>query len=751
MVAAASEGGAIRLSPATLFLWVSLIFVTAVAVGNFGLNEDLPMALCAGRDVMAGNLGQPDQWSFVTHGAVWVNQGWLSGLVFYLSYVSLGEVGPIVVKALLLIITLLVILFRCRLLGISTNITLTYLIIGLSGVGLLMSIRAENFAILALILCGALVTAPSCMGISRQLGSLLVILIWSNAHGSFMIGFAMVGLKALVEIIRSRILGTISLQKESPHGGYLGELPLLMGAKDPTLESPPTQTEREFVQSPVRFHYEALTWLLTVVLCIPVMAFANPFGLANLTMPFRQTGSEAFTRVAGLWQPLLTLSHGLRFYGAEAAWPFLLVTITIVILLFATIVKAGPMRLAACLIGSKAVIHQGDILTDIVLCFFLIGLTFFFGRAVLFAGLAEIPLAALLTQTWAQLLTHWVQKHAKSTTYYSVAHWFSGIASGCVSVVCGLFFVTQTVTPLLPNNPLFHGTSLIHIILGPLSANSQGLIRFAKENRIRGRVFSNWGFADVLLLHVPDVQILIDCRAQSIYSDDVLRQYDAIMGVDPENPVSVTKALGLLNDYSVSAVALVNSGAEFPSNLAMALERVPDWRPIYIDPYGNGFVFLRSDSKELNLYRETGKLDLYYPNKQSRLVSLAKLCTLDGKRVAPEALSELKKMARTNPTPMAYCAIADAMHVNSCMDESSRSYFIGEDDRLSKIKAAWVDAGYWVVRSRLEIMRILLDAYRTCPSGLPFQYSDSDIAALRRSINRMRAEFLPPGAAWQWP
>ncbi|HET9234539.1 MAG TPA: hypothetical protein VFP10_10390, partial [Candidatus Eisenbacteria bacterium] len=64
---------------------------------------DLYLALAGGRDVLEGKLGQPDDWSFTTECRVWVNSSWGADLVFVFAHRMGGEVGLLVLKAMLLL------------------------------------------------------------------------------------------------------------------------------------------------------------------------------------------------------------------------------------------------------------------------------------------------------------------------------------------------------------------------------------------------------------------------------------------------------------------------------------------------------------------------------------------------------------------------------------------------------------------------------------------------------------------------
>ena len=130
-----------------LFLFLGLVISILIAWGMRFLNEDLYVAFCTGRDTVNGLTGKPDLWSFNTGGTVWVDQSWLSHLIYYLSYRFLGELGPVLLKGALLILCLVMIYLHCRGRGRSEEATLSALLLGVLSLAPFLQIRAENFGV----------------------------------------------------------------------------------------------------------------------------------------------------------------------------------------------------------------------------------------------------------------------------------------------------------------------------------------------------------------------------------------------------------------------------------------------------------------------------------------------------------------------------------------------------------------------------------------------------------------------------
>lgn len=148
------------------------------------LNEDLFVALCSGRNTMAGLLTKPDQWSFTMPGKIWVDQSWLTHLIYYLSYSMMDDLGPVLLKALLLTLCLMVLYLQCRGRGAGMEATVTALIISTLALAPFLQIRAENFGLLYFLLFAGFLSAPASWGRWRQAACLAILAVWCNSHGT---------------------------------------------------------------------------------------------------------------------------------------------------------------------------------------------------------------------------------------------------------------------------------------------------------------------------------------------------------------------------------------------------------------------------------------------------------------------------------------------------------------------------------------------------------------------------------------
>ena len=446
-----------------LALLLSLVVAFGIAWGNWNANEDLYMSLCAGRDVLHGKLGTPDDWSFVTDNKVWVNQGWLGDAVLFFSYKLLRESGPVLVKGLILLGCLIVLLFRCRRLGIPFEIAVVATTFGTLAIAPLWTIRAEIFAAMWFVFLGGLLTAPGTAGLSRCAGSLGMLVFWSNSHGSFILGFAMIGVRALVPLVRRGLDALVHSSVGSSQ------------TKDQ-----PREAER-FVETNA-YRSDARRWMLTWAISVPAMAFMNPYGVANLQMPFQQVNAEIWTT----WVPFLAASHKIRgsFQGGPLSW------LAIVPFLNRDVNLSCSAIALPFLNRFRRARHpiQGTVrITEFLIVALVLCLALRWGRAAIFAALALVPSIALLIHFWAEELKGWVDTTA-STTHGRGLLWITPVVCLTFLGLVTTAFLERTLPPLVEKNPLLPPSSIAERLFGMYWGDAHRIPNFLKNNSIKGRV-----------------------------------------------------------------------------------------------------------------------------------------------------------------------------------------------------------------------------------------------------------------------
>jgi len=650
------------------------------------LSEDLFVALNAGRDVLSGKLAQPDTWSFTTGGSIWVDQGWLSHTFLYLSHRALGDLGPVLCSLILLVACLTILYFRSRSLGVSREISVLALTIGTLSVAPFLQIRAENFGLLCFVLTTTLLTAPRSWGLVRYVGTMLVLLLWSNSHGSFVVGWALVGLRLFVEILgrfnfvrQSRFLSW----KEEPHGGPA---------------------------DPGRF--EVWGWGLTLAVGIFTAALVNPFGWANLLMPYRQLTAGTVTGRSADWLPLLDWRSLVEtgFFHPFDVRPFLF-SILIVLVLVAALFgasRAGSARpsLFIGLTGGS----RSDLIMVILIPLVMIPLCFRFRRIVLFAGISLIPLLALLLQSWTTAIvnrdpTPGRRNHLRVLSFVASCFWLGFV---------GWVFVGSTLLLYLPSNPTRPDRPLAGLLMS-YDPYRMGIVDFMKKNGISGRLFTSWTIADLLLFHVPKVRVFMDCRDQSAYSDDVIKTYFAILNTDGTTPGYLRGSLAVLKRLRVSAIVLQTNPRDY--DLATLLMSTRKWACIYKDD--KAFLLVPTDSERFASFLGTGRLPpLWYPDQRTRVVSGAFLADFMTGKIPPDIIENLKTVVRNRPDPDAYGLLYMAgREASGCVSGSMKTYLRSEVSRLSAIDPLTPGIGRAVLQSLIRILSLLRMDEKLCSPG----------------------------------
>ncbi len=688
----------------SLFSCLGLSFL--IAFGMRFLNEDLFVALCSGRTTMAGLLAKPDQWSFTMPGKIWVDQSWLTHLVYYLSYLELHDLGPVLLKALLLILCMVVLYFRCRSLGAGLESSLAALVLGTLALAPFLEIRAENFGLLYFLVFAASLCAPEAWGRWRQVACLAILALWCNSHGSFMLGFALLGLRLLVELLfGSKLLN------------YLTSARIFQSVKN--LPASFAESGRE---SDVR------GWLTTWLLAIGVVAFLNPYGLANLTMPFHQLSASRMTSQSVDWIPLLKWD---QFWRHGLLQPLDVKPFLFLLAFSAALVATGLTfrGVRQNLVGQFTSKPLPTVLMEILILSMLLIMVFRFRRMILFAAPAIVPCVALLIQMHLDAL----EKSLQGKSDLDRARTFQFVEAGLVTV-CLLFlgdqFLTKTVIPYMPSNPMRYDRPVIGQLMS-FDAYDMGAAQFMRDNGMRGRVLSSWTAAAFLLFTDPEVKVFMDARDQSFYSDRVIASYFSIMHCTPQDtPVT----LMTLDSHRVSYVLLATNAADF--TLATRLMETRRWACIYKD---EEFILLaRPDSERFGpLFRSSSLKGLHYRSEDKRLVSEAVMCQFFSGRMPHELLIRMENYVRRKPDPDLYSLITFVLNGKSpCLSSEARSFLTSELRHLTEMDYMVPAGATTIVRSMMLVAGLLERDDIGCHSG----HKALTCARLRQRATEIQAE-----------
>lgn len=618
-----------------VFLILSVSMAAVIALTARYVNEDLFGGLAAGRDISAGLLTAADHWSFTAPGLQWVNQAWLSHLLLYLSYERLGPLGPLSIKVVLFAACVVIVFFRCRSLNAGTDISLMALLAGILAVAPFMGLRQENFGLFFFLVFSALLTGEVLSRRVRLVLILLVMALWANFHGSFMLGIALIAAKA----------GLVTLR-------------VAMGSR---------------IQSSQPARTDAAEWWFLLFASVAACGLASPFGLNNITMPFRQLGTATITQHSADWLPLWRfqrIDEGL--FAGGSAWPYV-AFLALVLFGFAALLERTwrfPDRTAAILSETKCdwVMEAGIALVSVVLALR-------FGRFVLFSALSLVPTAALILHALVMHL-RWGDRQEEPAPREKR---LSIVAAAALALLLALVCWRASVVPYLPGNPCRPPRPVMRELMS-FDSFSRPLTMFMKENHLTDRVFSGWALSPYLMWHVPEIRVFMDTRDQSYYPSQVVRDYFTILGILPGQ---TAQALELLDRYRVQSVALTTGPIDF--ELATTLMQSKKWACVYADPYA--MLLVRADDPRFKSMLKTAKLDsLKYPDTASRVLSEATLSYYLLGKIRPDLVNALKEQCVKAPWPNYYSLICGGTdNPRTCFSSPTTSFLVSEVNRLAQI------------------------------------------------------------------
>jgi hypothetical protein len=641
-------------------LALSLSLAAIIGLLMTYVNEDLYLSFAAGRDISNGLLGAPDHWSFTVVNKIWLNQAWLSHFLFFQGFDKLGPLGPVAIKAGLLAACVALTLRTCLNTGASLNPALFSTCLGLLASDPFLGIRPENFGLFYLCVFLWLLSAGGSPGRLKAIGLPLTFLFWSNSHGSFMLGLAILALWALFAVFR-RLTG-LKLSRNSHTSAA-----------------------------------EAGSVFLITVACFLITAFLNPYGIANLTMPFTQLGTEAVTAHSSDWLGLFD-SRALTEYvfGATSVYPYFI----LLFLLLGSTAAYILMRIKAD--GGSALAPSGkgcDLLLQAAIAVALIFMSIRFRRLVLFAGL---PLAAALSIILSRC--HAESLRARSEGPGNIAA--SLKVAGCLALAALLLFITlRSALPYFPGNPFRTQRPVIRELMS-FDSYSPSLIKFLKANRVWERVFPGWEISPVLMSNIPEIQVFMDCRDQSFYPPSIIDEYFTVLGL---SNAPGKESGSILDKWAVSAVVLTSDEIDFDA--AVRLMNGKKWVCLYSDL--SSFVLVRADGP----YGERAAKNfdgLVFPDESSAVLTRAVYSHFLHGKVEAGLEEGLKKIARTNPRPNLYVYILSAMgNGPGCLRPESQRYLSEEATRLSALPINASGSGQ-VLESLENIYGILATNARVC-------------------------------------
>lgn len=173
--------------PTIIFLSV---FVGCVGLGPFLFNVDgdLGRHLTIGKVILdRGTIPTVDEFSHTRFGDPFSPHEWLAEVIFRLAYNWLGLSGVVLITALILGLVFWLITYRVFRITQSTPITLILIVLGIAASRIHWLARPHIFTYLFLVLWLELIASQLKFG-WKLFWSILIMLLWVNTHGAFIIG-----------------------------------------------------------------------------------------------------------------------------------------------------------------------------------------------------------------------------------------------------------------------------------------------------------------------------------------------------------------------------------------------------------------------------------------------------------------------------------------------------------------------------------------------------------------------------------
>lgn len=641
-----------------IILVFCLLLTSVMAVANQYINEDLFLSLAAGRDILSLGPTAPDHWAFTAEHLLWVNQSWLTHVGLYLLYAWFGPAGPVAAKIILLGACLALLWARCRALAVEPETCLVAMILGILSLAPFLGIRPENVGVLLFLIFGWLLTNSYFSRTVRGISLPLVMVVWSNAHGSFMLGMELLVVKTVLVTYR-----------------YLFQRG---GGTASNLES-----------------RDVVAWWLVTIASLVGVAFVNPFGIENVLMPFRQLGTAEITSHSADWLPLLEFrQEDMGILGGRSPFPylfFLCATMTAWMVLACW----GRKEWTAGLIFQD---RRADWIMELLIAGATVAIAFRFGRLALFAAPSLVPVAALAGDELGRRI--W-QTEGGRWCWVKLWPFMKSMLVGMGLVVLGFTCYRLAVIPHLPGNPFRPERALVRELMSFDSFSPQ-LVQFMKENQVTDRILSGWGLSSFLMFHIPEIRLFMDCRDQSYYPSDVIRDYFTVLGI---NRSSHGAPLLILDKWRVEAVALTTGPIDF--RCAMELMKSKRWSCLYADP--QSFLLVRTNSPRFGTMLRSGRLtELVFPDESSRILTHAVLGRFTIGQISTEVLQGLREEIASSPWPNLYSLLVwGSDDPRKCLRPDTVTYLTSEMERLIRINPLYANGAEQITLSLVRILEIL--------------------------------------------
>ena len=634
---------------ALLLLGPILLFVAATAFGVLEVHSstDTWIGLAAGRQIFtADEFPKTDTFSYTFNGKVWYNQNWLTHLSQYwlYSYVSPNAViyGTWAMSAAVFVFTLLAAYWRS---GTWVGALLAASIVGL-GCRDFLSARPATTGFFCIAALWALICAIEGQRDKRRWWPIVLLLplllVWGNAHGSFVFGYGVLALYVghwfVVRTIRVNHSWAFSLVLVLLviliGGVFYGVVPAEVKTKaGETL----TLGKMTYYKSKIQLVGAVLAAYVVYWLCIrgfrprlavsdrqiaaivgavagtlTLIVISGPFGTHNFTHGQKVAGSSVFRQVSE-WNPPfernritreLTLKPDLSkhsFPPMARFWTILRATFGVLAggvalwVVTRTVGRAkrreppaaprAKKRSPAARGGGRHASASSELhisLFDLAVVIIGLSMTFWARR---FAPIYYI-FGAPVFLTWLVLLMRPLPGAVRQYASYGLT-----IAAAIAAIFVARDTWSRAHRVLITefeHQPQFNLLERVTKYDG----TPHNAILVLKNNNLNLNVVTEWTQAGPVMFHAPNAKVFMDGRAQQVYDEEHYNKY-AHLVISPDTPAPYR--MHILDESETDAVLLRRTRRAV--GLWSLVEQSPNWVPALLS-VSDG-LFLRRGSRGL--------------------------------------------------------------------------------------------------------------------------------------------------------
>lgn len=647
----------------------------------FGILEvhsstDTWIGLAAGRQILTSpTFPKADTFSYTFYGSTWYNQNWLTHVWQYWLYDTFGPNAVIYgTWAMALAIFALVLVSTYWL---TRNWGASLVAAGIVGFGCrdFVSARPATTGFFLMAAGFAIICALE-SGAGRRAGGrrpwwpialiLPLLVIWGNAHGSFIFGYGIFGLYLL-------------------HWAT-GWLAARIGS--------PSDQRHEWLGISAR----QAAWIAVMMVAAFVITWQfGPFGFDNFTHGEKIRGSDVFRRVSEWKSPLTNAPF-------PPVWRFwLILGLGVLAVVAAVLMRAlyrGAARdqdatqkkpdaarpaaderrplLLARVFRSLALYHIAMITLALVMTLWarrFAPILYIFGTPVVCAVILALVRRA---ERWLPVARRGVQGTA----------WLAACAVGFLTVSA----VWDTLVEPSRQRP---EATLLDLVTR-YDSTPHDAILYLQKNEVSVNLLTEWTQGGMLMFYTPNVRLFIDGRAQQLYDEGTYRDMESLMGLPiGDLPAAQVERIGAHVAsvlYAPSRAPAMPDGARTDAVLVrrsqsglglwQALDNDPTWVNVYLGY--DSVIFLRRDSDAFRaIARSVLEGREWRPQTASAVAALGNVYLAMKPEQTLSALECYRRAVEMDPMMGVYCyrAIAATL-VNIGQASAARQFLQQQRERL---------------------------------------------------------------------